>query len=170
MNSTEKSSEKEKQHGSNRTGEGKYQKARERSTPDHSIHHRWYEKKGYALKQVKSRGFGKGSQEQTRKSQQARTPKFSPFLITSVPPAARIQANPGRSTQWADGEDGEEQLCGGERFDFGGRTGSNRGRRARGKGEEIGKGEAADFVWLYYRSHVLSPSPAEQYREIGVNK
>jgi hypothetical protein len=51
-----------------------------------------------------------------------------------------------------------------------GRTGSRWGRRARGKGEDIGKREAADFVWLYYRSHVLSPSPAQQYKEIGVKK
>jgi hypothetical protein len=53
-------------------------------------------------------------------------------------------------------------------------VGKNRkqvGRREKGKEirRESGR-EAADFVWLYYRSHFLSPSRTQQYKEIEEKK
>jgi hypothetical protein len=47
------------------------------------------------------------------------------------------------------------------------------GQKADGEERKRGRNEAreaADFVWLYYRSHFLSPSPTQQYKEIGAKK
>jgi hypothetical protein len=47
------------------------------------------------------------------------------------------------------------------------------GQKADGEERKRGRNEAreaADFVWFYYRSHFLSPSPTQQYKEIGAKK